>query len=150
MPQRVFDIVAENPQKQHIAKNMCNAAVHEYRRQQCDVHRARRSPQSGYRNALTGAWHIDLTSVGNFVVASDNFTRNGGKAVSKLLVLTHPLEKHEHQDVRDDDADIHDRQQLAVRVVVADWHDHGSWTSIAVGTGRFRTLKDNGPNPPMP
>src|SRR2546423_222597 len=85
----------------------------------------------------------DAPSDGDDVVAGDNFAWDSRKAVRELSVLAHPLKKHKPQDVRNDDANIHDRQHSAVRVVVADGHVHGRAPSKPVNTGRFRTIKDN-------
>ena len=42
MPEQIFEVVAEDPQKQHVAEDMGKAAMHEHRREEIEVNRKRR------------------------------------------------------------------------------------------------------------
>ena len=49
--QVVLDVVAEDPQEQHVAEQVHQAAVHEHRDQQCEVDRARGAVGAGWWRA---------------------------------------------------------------------------------------------------
>src|SRR2546429_4294369 len=109
MPQRIFDVVAKNPQEQHIAENMGNSAVHEHRRQQRDVHCAWRWLQAGNFERLPGNRLLFHVIGRDDIVAAYNLLRNRRKLVSKLLVFTQSLEEYKNEYIGRDEAVVHYR-----------------------------------------
>ena len=120
MPQVVFDVVAEDPEKQHVAEQVHQAAVHEHRNQQREIHRAGRLLQ---RNG--GGLVADLDAHRpRDVLAGADLLRHGRERVGELLVRAHPLQEHEHQHIERNQQVGDVRRAQPSSVVVADRKDH--------------------------
>ena len=83
----VLDVVTENPEKQHVAEQMHQAAVHEHRCQQCDVHADRRVFERDDDSLIA---KFDSDVLGD-VCAGANFLRDRGKGVGERLVRADSL-----------------------------------------------------------
>ena len=117
----VLDVVTENPEKQHVAEQMHQAAVHEHRRQQCEVHADWRVFERDDDSLIA---KFDGHVLGD-VSSGANFLRDGRKGVGERLVRANTLQEHEHDDVQRDERIGHIWGSDAARVVVA-YREHRS------------------------
>ena len=54
MAQAVFEVVSKDPEEEHVAGDVCDAAVHEHRNNQGQVNREWRRLKTGNQKLLTG------------------------------------------------------------------------------------------------
>ena len=103
---------------------MCDSAMHEHGRQQRQIYRDRSRLQSWHLNAITRQRILQSAIRGDNIRSCEDFFRNGGETVSKLLVAAQALEKNKdhhiqgHQKIRDD------RRRNPAGIVITDWEDH--------------------------
>ncbi len=120
VPEVVLDVVAEDPQEQHVAEQVHQAAVHEHRHQEGEVHGAGSLLQRDDGRLVAD---LDPDRLRDVFAGSD-LLGDGREGVGELLVVAHALEEHEHQHV-DRNQQIRDvgRAQSS-SVVVADRKYH--------------------------
>jgi hypothetical protein len=120
--QVVLDVVAEDPEEQHVAQQVHQAAVHEHRSQQRQIDAARRRLQL-QRGTLVPDFDDDGTS---HVLAGPDLLRHRGQGVGEDVVRPEPLKKGEddHVDRNQCPGDV--RRPDAAGVVVAEWQDHAA------------------------
>ena len=115
----MLDVVAEDPQEQHVAGEMEQPAVHEHAREQRQPDRVR----PGFLRHDDGlAVDRDGLRVDQ-VDAVDDLVRNGAEAVRELLTAlagSSSLEQEEDEDVQTDDRQRDVGRPVATLVLVAD------------------------------
>src|SRR5215213_3656541 len=89
--QTVLDVVAKDPEKQHVAADVCDAAVHEHRGKERQINRKRCYTKTRDQQALSGYGILKDTSLSNHVVPGDNLQRNGRECVGKMRVSSELL-----------------------------------------------------------
>src|SRR5262249_52735316 len=99
MAHRVFDVVAKDIQKEHVAEDMGDASVHEHRHQERQIDRNWRRLQAGNLTLLAGPRVDDGFGLGHRILAGDDLPGNGRPGESELVVVAKPLEEYEHEDV---------------------------------------------------
>ena len=123
MPQTVFEVVAENPQVEHVAEDVHDAAVHEHRADEREVDRHRDGLKldahhlAGRRVAAQGHGPRD-------VGAGHDLLRHGRPRVVELVVRPQPLQEDEDEDVQRDQNVVDVGRPRAVAVVVANRENH--------------------------
>lgn len=117
MSETVFEIVAEHPQKQHIAEDMHYTAVHKHRGKKSDINRNRSRFERDFTDVAERIFD-DLRPVK--VNARRDFLRHERKCISKIVVRADALQNDENQNVYADDRVINVRRDYPVAVVVAD------------------------------
>src|SRR6185369_3752617 len=90
MAQTILDVVAEDPEKQHVARDVREAAVHEHRGEERQVNRARRWTKTRNRYAL--AHVLDDTRGCNYIVTLKNLRGHGRERVGELVVAAESLQ----------------------------------------------------------
>ena len=134
MPHAVFDVVAEEPQKPHVAEEVHDAAMHEDAGQERQPDRDRRRAQARHRHGELLPLNGDLADarLGDDVAAGEDLRRHLAVGERDVVVLPHPLEHDEHKHVENDQRDRDQRKERPIGVVVGDGEDH-AW---APGSGR--------------
>ncbi len=114
----MLDVVAEDPQEEHVAAQVEQAAVHEDAGEQGEPDRV----WTGLLRDLDGsAADGDLRRFDQVDPVRD-LERDGAVAVGEVLATWSPgaLEKQEDGDVDGDDGQAHDRRAVAALVLVGD------------------------------
>ena len=126
MPHVVLDIIAEDPQKPHVAGQVHDTAVHEDRRQQRHPRRNRCGLEAGIGHLDHALGRLDHSHrrLGDDVSPRDDLGGHLAIGERDVVVGPHLLEHHEHKHVRQQQRDRHIRKDCAVRVVVTDGKDH--------------------------
>ena len=124
MTDAIFDVVAKDKKKKHVAEDVRDAAVHEHRSDQREVNRNRRRLQSRHLVPLTGELLHHNAVARDDVFAGNDLRGNRGESVRESFVVAEALQEHEHEDVREDEDVINYRRRAAIGVVVGDWEKH--------------------------
>src|SRR5712692_7159864 len=122
VPDAIFDVVAKDKKKKHVAEDVREAAVHEHRSDQREVNGNRRRLQTNSTNGSTAKVFDDYRLLYIFVM--NDFVRDSRKRVGEFIVRPKPLQEHEHEDVREDENVINYRRRAAIGVVVGDRKKH--------------------------
>src|ERR1700730_1817428 len=102
MPQTVLDIVTKDPEEQHVAKDVRDAAVHEHRGDQREIHRNRRWLQARHLDSLTGE-RMDQHAIASYDVSvSDDLARDSRERIREPFVCPEALEKNKYQNIGED------------------------------------------------
>ena len=97
MADDILEIVAEDQQKQHIAKNMHDAPVHEHRAEKIEINRQRRRIML-YLAGVPQRVADDLDA--RDIDAGRYLLRNKRKGVCKGIVVAQPLKQHENENIQ--------------------------------------------------
>ena len=136
MPHVVLDVVAEDPQKPHVAGQMHDAAVHEDCRQQRHPRRDRRGLEAGigHLDHALGCLDHPHRRLGDDVSPRDDLGGHLAIGERDVVVGPHLLEHHEYEHVHQQQCDRHVRKDRAVGVVVAYRKDHGYFGQRGIRT----------------
>ena len=122
--QAIFDVIAENEKKEHVAEDVRDASMHEHGRDQREIDGNRRRLESRHFETLPrDRLHH------NPIASRDVFTRNdlrghGRKSVSEFFVRAEALEKYEDQHIDENKQIIDDRRRPATNIFISDWKKH--------------------------
>src|SRR5438552_6995937 len=129
----IFDIIAKDKKKKHIAEDVSDAAVHEHRSDQREISGNVSTGHSGRLYGLTGN-RLDHETAGDRpIIASNDSLGNCRKLIGELLVAAEALEEHKYQHVNRDEHIVNDRRGGAASVIVAYWKKHRRACSIFYG-----------------
>ncbi len=115
MPDQIFDVVAENPQKQHIAEDVHYIAVHKHRTQKIKINRQRRILMHNGRRLSADLDRLCTDKIN----ARSYFLRHERKSISKRIVAAQALKKNKHQNIQTDNDVIDIRRNYSIGIVVA-------------------------------
>ena len=128
----VLDVVAENPEEQHVSKQVHQASVHEHGNQQRQGH----GPGGGLQVDRGGlVADLDPHRRGHVLSGAD-FLRHRRKRICEAFVRPETLEKDEDQHIDQDERVGHDRRSDAACVVVADGKHDGDSGGAATSPAR--------------
>ncbi len=127
--ERVLDVVSEDPEIEHVAGDVGDAAVHEHGEQEGQVDRDRSELQPRLLEGLAARRIPDRVGGSHHVLPADDLLGDRREGVGEPVVSPHSLQKHEHRDVRDDQEVVDERGEGAVGIVVADRNHAHSETS---------------------
>src|SRR6267142_5796780 len=102
MPEAILDVVTKDPEEQHIAKDVGDAAVHEHRSDQREVDRNRSWLQSRHYEVLSGQGLNKHLIARYYIFTSNDFRGNGRECICEPLVSSQALQKHEDENIRKD------------------------------------------------
>ena len=126
----IFDVIAEDEKKKHVAEDVRQAAMHEHRSDQRQVNRDRRWLQARHLDALTCERLHQNAIAGNDVMTGNDLLRHGRKGVGKSFVAAEPLQENKDQHVDKDKDIINYRRRAALSGgFVCDWKKHLMFTS---------------------
>ncbi len=128
---RVFHVVAEDPQKPHVAKDVEPAAVHEHRRDRRGrIGRPIEHARPGFRNAYGVAWEN----------VAEQIARDQGvvaKALREGRSRAETLQQHPATGVRRDED--HRRDRIADSRIFVAKREHGCSGTWLGGVGNWRS-----------
>ena len=124
MTHLVFNIIAENPEIKHVAKQVGGAAVHEHRRKQRKVNRHRRHLQSRHFKPVARERVQENFGAGYHIIAGKDLGRHGGIRKAKVQIPPPVLQKYKHNYVEQDKKIIDYRCAFPVRVIIANGYEH--------------------------
>src|SRR5207237_1331574 len=136
----IFDIIAKDKKKKHIAEDVSDAAVHEHRSDQREISGNGSTGHSGRLYGLPGN-RLDHETAGDRpIIAGNDSLGNCRKLRGELLVAAEALEQHKHQHVSRDEHIVNDRRGGAASVIVAYWKKHASLFTLNVLTSYIRLV----------
>ncbi len=115
MPDHIFDVVAENPQKQHIAEKVHKIAVHKHRTQKIEIDGQRRRVMRNLRRLSADVYQLRRNNIN----AGRDLLRHERKSVGKRLVAAQTLQKHKNQYINCDKRVINKRRNYPVMIFIA-------------------------------
>jgi hypothetical protein len=124
--QLVLEVVPEDPEVEHVAEKVREAAVHEHRYQQRQVHGAGSGPEARLLERLAAGLILDHARGRHDVPTGHDLLRDRRERVGEAIVRSHALEENEHGDVGGDQQVGQDRRQGSIGVVVGDGN-HARW-----------------------
>ena len=125
VPERVLDVVSEDPEIEHVSGDVGDAAVHEHGDQEGQVDGQRSGLQPRLHEGLAAHGILDRVGGSHHVLPADDLLWDRREGVGEPVVGPHSLQKHEHHDVRDDQEVVDERGERAAGIVVAERnHSH--------------------------
>src|SRR5882672_3377559 len=124
MTHPVFDVIAKDPEKEHVAGNVRDAAVHEHRYEQSEVDRKRGRLQTGNQELLTGGRNYHDAIRSSDVAAGNDLSGHGRVCQSKSLVSAELLQEDKDEDIGCDQKVVNNRRCGAITIIVVKRKDH--------------------------
>src|SRR6266478_9990650 len=122
--QPIFDVIAENEKKKHVAKDVRDAAVHEHGSDQREIDWNRRRLQSWHFETLARDRLHHNPIARRDVFAGNDLGRHGRKGVGESFVGPESLEKYEDKNINENKQIVNDRRRPATYIFVSDWKKH--------------------------
>src|SRR6185369_11914734 len=114
----VLNVVAKDPEKQHIAANVHEATVHEHRRKKRDVYRNWCYFQSGNQQSLSCDRVNQHSTWSHDVVTRQNLSRDCRKGVGEVFVCSELLKKDKDEEVCGNQRVVNYWRDCSVRIGV--------------------------------
>jgi len=118
---RFFDVIAKNPEEEHVARDVRYPAMHEHGKNQREVNRKWGGLQPGNQKLLAGDWMFYYSIGSSDIAAADNLLRDGGKGVSEFVVVTELLQENKNENVNCNQHVVNYRRDSAIAIVVVKW-----------------------------
>src|SRR5437667_1800845 len=112
----IFDVIAENEKKKHVAKDVRDASVHEHGSDQRQIDGNRRRLQTRHLETLARDRLHHYPIARRNVSASNDLRRHGRKGVSEFFIRAEALEKHKDQDINENKEIVNDRCRAAIYI----------------------------------
>src|SRR5687768_126075 len=123
--QTVLDVVAEDPEEEHVAAQVSNASMHEHGREQRQINGERCFSESGNQELLAGSGMNDDAGRRDDVAAGNDLQWDRRECVCELFVCADTLQHHKDKDVERDERVVNKRRCLPAGVVVVERKNHG-------------------------
>src|SRR5205823_12803113 len=120
----VFDVIAENEKKKHVAKDVRDASVHEHGSDQRQIDGNGRRLQTRHFETLARDRLYHNPIARRNVSASNDLRRHGRKGVSEFFIRAEALEKHKDQDINENKEIVNDRCRAAIYIFISNWKKH--------------------------
>ena len=131
----IFDVIAEDEKKEHVAEDVRDASMHEHGRDQREIDWNRRRLEARHFETLPRDRLHHNPIARRDVFARNDLRRDGRKSVGEFFVRAEALEKYEDQHIDENEQIIDDRRSPATYIFISDWKKHSFSSSILVRIG---------------
>src|SRR5688572_25730422 len=120
----MLEVIAENPEEEHVPEDVRNTAMHEHRCDQGEIDSKPSLLQAWNHQLLAGCRMLNHAVACLDISTGDNLLRHGRICVGEAIVCPELLEKHEHQNINGDQNVINNRRRGSISVVISYRKNH--------------------------
>lgn len=124
MSQPVFEVIAKNPEIEHIPGKVGNASMHEHGTDDGKINRNGRGLQPGNLECSAGCHIADQLRIGNEIAIAHDFSGYGGERIGKCEVGAESLVENKNKYVKENQSPGDKRGYMPVAVIVANRKQH--------------------------